>query len=112
MAEETAHQTDIAGESDFFIINLDNTGNRVWSTYFGGEEKETYINTIGFDDENNLYIGGRTHSQTGIATAGALIEDGQVPVNGHTGGPFLAKFLEVKTTSTNDFDKKDVCNLP
>ncbi len=106
MAEETAHQTDIAGESDFFIINLDNTGNRVWSTYFGGEEKETYINTIGFDDENKLYIGGRTHSQTGIATAGALIEDAQVPVNGQYGGPFLAKLLEVKTTSTNDFDKK------
>src|SRR5690606_32893588 len=35
MAEETAHQTGIAGESDFFIINLDDTGNRVWSTYFG-----------------------------------------------------------------------------
>ena len=106
MAEETAHQTDIAGESDFFIINLDDTGNRVWSTYFGGEEKETYINTIGYDQDNNLYIGGRTHSQTGIATAGALIEDAQVPVNGQYGGPFLAKFIPRKSSSANDFEKK------
>ncbi|WP_277633396.1 SBBP repeat-containing protein, partial [Avrilella dinanensis] len=106
MAEETAHQTGIAGESDFFIINLDDTGNRVWSTYFGGEEKETYINTISYDQDNNLYIGGRTHSQTGIATAGALIEDAQVPVNGQHGGPFLAKFVPRKSSSANDFEKK------
>lgn len=106
MAEETAHQTDIAGESDFFIINLDDTGNRNWSTYFGGEEKETYINTIGYDQDNNLYIGGRTHSQTGIATAGALIEDAQVPINGQHGGPFLAKFIPRKSSSANEFDKK------
>src|SRR5690606_828400 len=106
MAEETAHQTGIAGESDFFIINLDDTGNRVWSTYFGGEEKETYINTIGYDQDNNLYIGGRTHSQTGIATAGALIEDAQVPVNGQYGGPFLAKFVPRKSSSANELDKK------
>lgn len=106
MAEETAHQTGIAGESDFFIINLDDTGNRVWSTYFGGEEKETYLNTIGYDQDNNLYIGGRTHSQTGIATAGALIEDAQVPVIGQYGGPFLAKFVPRKSSSANDFEKK------
>src|SRR5690554_2799973 len=106
MAEDTAHQADIAGESDFFIINLDNTGNRNWSTYFGGEEKETYINTIGYDQDNNLYIGGRTHSQTGIATAGALIEDAQVLVNVQHGGPFLAKFVPRKSSSANDFEKK------
>src|SRR5690606_13513081 len=106
MAEETAHQTGIAGESDFFIISLDENGNRNWSTYFGGEEKETYINTIGYDQDNNLYIGGRTHSQTGIATAGALIEDAQVPVNGQYGGPFLAKFVPRKSSSANDCEKK------
>lgn len=106
MAEETAHQTNIAGESDFFIISLDENGNRNWSTYFGGEEKETYINTIGYDQDNNLYIGGRTHSQTGIATAGALIEDAEVLVNGQYGGPFLAKFVPRKSSSANDFEKK------
>ena len=106
MAEETAHQTDIAGTSDFFIISMDENGNRNWSTYFGGEEKETYLNTISYDEDNNLYIGGRTHSQTGIATAGALIEAPQAPVIGQYGEPFLAKFIPTKSSSINDFEKK------
>ena len=55
-----------------FKFSLD--GNRIWSTYYGGESGLDLIKTIELDDENNVYIGGTTGSKTNIATSGCFDE--------------------------------------
>ncbi|TDO71486.1 gliding motility-associated-like protein [Flavobacterium chryseum] len=53
--------------NDGIIFKLNLNGDRIWSTYYGGESWEK-INAIEIDDENNIYVGGETRSSMGIAT--------------------------------------------
>jgi hypothetical protein len=87
IATAGAHQFDYGGGNmDAFLAKFNHSGERVWSTYYGGSDPD-----IGADcavDENGMvYLAGRTLSAQNIATAGAHQE--------HYGGAadaFLAKF--------------------
>ncbi|MCB0696529.1 MAG: hypothetical protein KDC07_04145 [Chitinophagaceae bacterium] len=76
LASSGAHQVNRGGGgSDAFLGKLNSSGQRVWCTYYGGagEEKtsvdqfQTYVTC---DLNNNIYLVGRTTSDTGIATSG------------------------------------------
>lgn len=61
--------------ADAFLSKFDTDGQRVWSTYYGGSSQEQ-------SDENtvkclsgNIFMTGRTSSDTGMATAGAHQEE-------------------------------------
>lgn len=46
-------------------------GERIWSTYYGGEQID-YIYAVEVDDEDNIYIGGETASNNNITTLGSF----------------------------------------
>jgi len=73
IATAGAHQESYGGGSDLFIVKINNEGNVVWSTYFGGPESESNLSKklIHTDADGNIYIAGTTESETGIATPGA-----------------------------------------
>ncbi|MBS1779562.1 MAG: SBBP repeat-containing protein [Bacteroidetes bacterium] len=55
---------------DAFFGKLNNSGKRLWSSYFGGPNMEKFTTvSYGF---GRLYIGGYTDSKAGIATPGSL----------------------------------------
>lgn len=42
-------------------------GQRIWATYYGGERGD-YVYAVETDDEDNIYLGGETSSETNIIT--------------------------------------------
>lgn len=71
MATEGVHQTIYGGgEEDVLLAEFDTSGNRIWSTYYGGEYSDRGRG-VESDSLGNIYIGGLTESETGIATPGA-----------------------------------------
>ncbi len=56
--------------ADIYILKLDNTGNRIFSTYFGGNAIDD-CNGLTTDNTDNIYIGGQTQSTDFTVTAGA-----------------------------------------
>lgn len=81
-----AHQTVQAGNNDAFLVKFDPDGNRLWGTYFGGDENDKAYG-VATDSQGNVYIVGNTDSETSIATAGAYQT---THVNSDDG--FIAKF--------------------
>lgn len=82
-----AHQTVYGGgETDALLVKFDSTGNRLWSTYYGGSGVDYIFSTV-CDDSNNIYIAGLSNSPTGIATPGTH----ESTMNPEAGG-FVAKF--------------------
>jgi hypothetical protein len=88
----TVHQmtnggTGFSGTSrvDGFLAKFDIGGGLLWGTYYGGAYADI-INGLARDEKNNLYIGGQTASDTGIASAN--------PFQGYPpgGDGFVAKF--------------------
>lgn len=77
--------------SDGYLIKLNNQGFKQWGTYYGGSQNEA-INTICFDIDNNVYIGGETnsHNTNVFTTPGAF----QLVNNSNSDfqDAFLAKF--------------------
>ncbi len=74
IATKGAYQTSYGGgRNDAFIAKFNKNGNRIWSTYFGGNCWESFNSSQGIvaDKKGHLYLSGGTCSQTGIATAGA-----------------------------------------
>jgi Beta-propeller repeat len=49
------------GWQEAFILKFDNSGNRIWSTYYGGTGADTG-NCIATDSANNIFITGTTDS--------------------------------------------------
>lgn len=75
MATPGAHQESLGGLGDFLISALDTSGQRLWSTYYGGESYEGSLLTskrLNFL-EDDLLISGNTNSNAGIATPGAYM---------------------------------------
>lgn len=65
-----AYQTSLSGNMDALIAKFSKTGNRIWSTYFGGSDIERAYG-ISTNDSGTLFITGFTQSTSGIATSGA-----------------------------------------
>ncbi|MBL7706853.1 MAG: SBBP repeat-containing protein [Taibaiella sp.] len=73
------------GGSDGFVAKFDSTGQRMWGTYYGGNDFERMM-IVTADSANNIYIAGLTNSATGLATANA-----HQTVMGSTGDGCIAK---------------------
>ncbi|NVK62990.1 MAG: SBBP repeat-containing protein, partial [Flavobacteriales bacterium] len=74
------------GTYDAFLVKFDASGNRIWATYYGGNNTD-FANDIAIDDAGNVYLVGGTKSTSGIASGGFQ--------NTHGGGSydgFLVKF--------------------
>jgi gliding motility-associated-like protein len=56
---------------DGILYKFSINGNRIWSSYYGGEN-EDYILSIELDDEDNIYFGGQTISNNNITTIGSF----------------------------------------
>lgn len=73
-ATSGAHQTTIGNPtkmaSDGIVVKFSPNGNKIWSTYYGGEEYDK-IKAVKTDYQNNVIIVGQTNSRTGISTAGS-----------------------------------------
>jgi PKD repeat protein len=59
------------GNTDGFLAKFDSSGNRLWSTYIGGNLSD-YCNEVDADSSGNIYCTGITNSHTNIATAGSF----------------------------------------
>jgi gliding motility-associated-like protein len=60
-----------SGQPDATIYKFALNGQRIWSTYYGGEHNED-IFTIDVDNEDNIYVGGQTESDNKMTTSGSF----------------------------------------
>ncbi len=60
------------GETDLYLAKFDTSGNRIWSTYFGGEDMELSLQEGSglVSDGRMIYMAGVTRSYSGIAKGG------------------------------------------
>jgi hypothetical protein len=65
-----AHQATQAGGTDAFLAKFNSSGTLQWSTYYGGDADE-YGFGVATDKSGNVFLGGYTMSDAGIATSGA-----------------------------------------
>ncbi|MEI6900889.1 MAG: hypothetical protein WCL00_13505, partial [Bacteroidota bacterium] len=88
IATSGAHQTVYGGGvNDCFIAKFDQSGNRLWGTYYGGPANDSRgYSTL--DKYENLFLAGLTESDAGIATAGSW----QPNRYNTSADAFLAKF--------------------
>ncbi len=86
IASTGAYSTVNSGNEDVFLAKFDKNGNRLWSTYIGGEEWETIFG-CDFDNDDNIYLSILTKSQAFTTT-----ED--VPTTYHSGGIWDAAFVK------------------
>ena len=86
IATNGSYQTNLSANTDGFIAKFNNTGVRLWSTYYGGTGDEI-AQAIAIDNALNVYICGTTNSAASIATAGA-----PQTVLGGNNDAFLVKF--------------------
>lgn len=79
-----------SGSYSAFLAKLsNNTGNKIWGTYYGGDTSEDKANAVMTDSFGNVYMAGYTNSRSGIATPNAMRSTSYVPwqIDG-----FLTKF--------------------
>lgn len=62
-------QNSYNGEGDAFLVKFSGDGNRLWSTYYGGQQNENG-NWCKVDNSNNVYLVGYTNSSENIAFNG------------------------------------------
>ena len=83
------YKPNISGDSDAFLVKFNDSGIRLWGTYFGGESSDSAY-ALDLDKDNNIYIVGVTSSKTNIAMNSNFqthLNDGY-----YTSDGFLAKF--------------------
>ncbi|MCY1055079.1 SBBP repeat-containing protein [Nannocystis sp. SCPEA4] len=74
IATTGAHQTALSGTVDVMLVKLDDAGDPLWATYFGGPGDEESANpdqSVCVGSDGSVYIVGSTTSTSQIATAGA-----------------------------------------
>lgn len=76
--------------SDGYLVKADSNGNRLWATYYGGNGYD-WVYAVHTDAADNVYIGGMTTSDTGIATEVSDIDTVHEVTEDYNHG-FLAKF--------------------
>ncbi|REH01208.1 DUF7948 domain-containing protein [Flavobacterium aquicola] len=62
---------DPIAHTDGIIYNFSLNGERIWSTYYGGEQIDE-IYSAEIDDDDNIYLGGQTASNSNITTTGSF----------------------------------------
>ncbi len=77
------------GPTDAFLIKINPEGERLWATYFGGSDSEV-ARTVTVDNQNNVYITGKTNSSDFLVIDGFQETPGDEI--GLSGDAFLAKF--------------------
>lgn len=75
---------------DAFIAKFDVNGNRIWSTYYGGNGTD-FGNAIDLNN-NSLYIAGSSSSTSVIGKGGYQSQSARDSVGGYTVDAFFAKF--------------------
>lgn len=91
-----AHDYTSVGEYEAFLVKFNASGDRLWSTYFGGDKEDGAL-AVCTDKFRNVYIAGFTDSNTGIAHNGhdnTLCETNTGLGNRFWRDAFLAKFDE------------------
>ncbi len=81
-----AHQTIAGGGDDAFLVKFNSAGIRQWGTVYGGAAVDNGKGCA-TDLLGNVYLSGRTDSNTGISTPGS-----QQPVFGGNTDAFIVKF--------------------
>ncbi len=67
-----SYQPAYGGKYDVVLAKFNATGIRQWATYYGGTEEDLITREgLACDKWGNVYLFGRTHSTSGIATAGS-----------------------------------------
>jgi gliding motility-associated-like protein len=86
LATASSQQATNNGNTDAFLAKFDTSGQRTWSTYYGGTGTDNgrQVNT---DNNGNVYLSGSTASSTGIATPDAI-----QPAYGGNTDAYLVKF--------------------
>nr|WP_315145428.1 T9SS type B sorting domain-containing protein [uncultured Flavobacterium sp.] len=59
---------------DGFLAKFTPNGQRIWATYYGGNDDHDWISSIDVDTNNNIFCSGTTSSFKGISTVGAYNE--------------------------------------
>lgn len=73
-ATEGAYKSQTTDGFDMFITKFNDSGNRIWSTYIGGDDYDSFSGDRGLDVKNNkLIFTGINHGSHNIATPGAYI---------------------------------------
>lgn len=71
-ASSGTHQgTTNPGSLDGYIAKFNSNGNRVWGTFYGGNEIDI-IHGVKTDSQNNIFVTGETNSSTNISTQGTF----------------------------------------
>ncbi|MFI5220708.1 MAG: PKD domain-containing protein [Bacteroidia bacterium] len=93
LASSGAYQSAYAGGADdAFIAKFNSSGQRLWSTYYGGGGDDQAYGIV-MDPSGNCYITGSTTSSSGLSTTGSLYQ----PNYGGAGDAFLVKFSSTGT---------------
>lgn len=87
IAESGAWSEQLAGTQDAFMIRLDTSGTKIWSTYFGKSDDETGVG-ISIELDGGIYLTGSTYSDS-LATTDAH----DTTYNG-SADVYLAKFYD------------------
>jgi hypothetical protein len=92
IASPDAHKTELDGNQDMFLFSLNADGELIWATYYGGIglDYQLGLELLTIDEEDNIYFGGTTNSNTGIATNGAYQVD--LTTTSQLGNMFVAAF--------------------
>ena len=92
-----SYQATNGGLDDGLLAKFDNSGQRLWSTYYGGAALDM-INSVACDQFGNIYAAGRTASTSAIASANGY----QPSFGGGNSDGFVIKFNEASTTPQAD----------
>lgn len=74
LATAGAHKTSLGGNSDVLLVKFNNSGIRIWATYYGGagNEGSYYTHSVACNNNGDIFVASTTNSDTGIATPGSF----------------------------------------
>lgn len=73
IATSGTHQQSLYDDTfgDAFVVKFNNSGFRIWGTYYGGERTDNFYG-VSFDSNNNILVTGQTTSHENIATVNSF----------------------------------------
>lgn len=101
MATPSAYQEVLRGNSDAFVLEFDDTGQRLFGTYYGGENDEDGLFTVSSLFSGGFYLTAMTNSQTDIATPRAHQETYPGDSSYRADALFITKFVQAPLGISN-----------